>query len=131
SFRLHAELYTRSGGRLDGLSGLLTHELLVRRQQLRKPNGAVLKMLSELESEMASLSLAPSQRRRMGRICVTAVESNDELLEMLRARCNGLRGLSILKSNVESLHAPDRFYDKYKIGIHPPYDGVCIHNLKY
>lgn len=62
---------------------------------------------------------------------VTAVEPNDAMLQALRRRCGALPGLSILKANVDSLHAPNPFYDNGKIGIHPPYDGVCIHNLYF
>lgn len=72
-----------------------------------------------------------TQELLRGNKSVTAVESNDTMLGSLRTRCNGLSGLSILKANVESLHAPDPFYDNDKIGIHPPYDGVSIHNVYY
>lgn len=58
---------------------------------------------------------------------VTAVETSDVLLDALRKRCRELARLSILKANIESLHAPPPFYDNAKIGINPPYDAACIH----
>jgi hypothetical protein len=61
---------------------------------------------------------------------VTAVEHNDAMLAALRARCDGLPGLSILKANVATLHAPPVFGRK-KIGLKLPYDGVCLHAAYY
>jgi SAM-dependent methyltransferase len=63
------------------------------------------------------------------RIAVTSVDNNDDMIEIIQELCGKLPGFSLLKANVERLHAPNDFYDMTKIGIQPPYDGACMVNL--
>jgi SAM-dependent methyltransferase len=62
-------------------------------------------------------------------IAVTSVDNNDDMIEIARERCGGSGGFSAVKANIETLHAPNDFYDTTKIGIRPPYDGACMLDL--
>lgn len=62
---------------------------------------------------------------------VTAVDQNDAMLDILRRRCQEYfePKLSIVKANINTLHAPNKNYAPGKVGIASRYDGVVMLNV--
>jgi SAM-dependent methyltransferase len=62
---------------------------------------------------------------------VTAIDNNGIMLDLLRKRCRKFlaNGLTVLKSNIQTLHSPNPDYDFSRIGISPPYNGATLLNV--